>query len=184
MHWSSRKKHICDSGNNADDTFSNYACWICPINVDYEVFHSTAVTGCKTYVLSSFYLGMHRSFNKLQYLHGTAELVSCLLKRQPKPVQWPCCLVIELTCASTEEFCVCVFERGQTILHAEWRISLWIFFPRDQFWFGNYVCIMFSALTNGVLQVLAQGWIWTHFISVYVKNRWHVVIFDLYFIFF
>lgn len=56
----------------------------------------------------------------------------------------------------------CVVERGPIILCAEWKISLWIF-PRVQFWFGNYVYIMFSALTNGVLQVPAQGWLWTHF---------------------
>lgn len=46
-----------------------------------------------------------------------------------------------------------VFCRGGQIILCWMKDKLVDFFPRVQFWFGNYVCIMFSALTNGVVQV-------------------------------
>lgn len=96
-----------------------------------------------------------------------------------KPAQWPC---VWMTSESwSHSVClyllwvyntVCFGEGDQSFSVLNEGYKLVDFSPLVQFGFGNYVCIIFSSLTNGVVQVPAQGCIWTHF---FFKSVWKIV---------
>lgn len=81
--------------------------------------------------------------------------------------------------AASTSICCDRLERGRIRLHAEWRISVWIFF---NFFFRASsfdlvimcVCIRFQPWQMGALQVPAQGRILDLFLG------WSVAIFYLY----